>query len=550
MGEGMAINRCLECGNEVRDSSRFCDSCGKPISSFHEDAVLNQIDSPPPTLRLDDPFIGQILDSRYELLARIGEGGMGVVYRARRIHIGGEVAIKILHPKFLSDSSGLERFRREARAAGALGHPNIIAIHDFVESVGSTIQAFIVMELVSGESLRLTLKHEGSFKLLRALAFMREICAGLGEAHRNNVIHRDVKPANIIVLMSRTGAETGSIKIVDFGLAKVLDLDGTTLTQVGALLGTPTYMSPEQCEGQESNAQSDVYSLGVMLFEMLSGSPPFVANNITQLALKHLRDTPPPLPSALAIPDNVCRAITRALAKSRDERQADALAFWEDLGGSNLHPISVGGKTPFEIQPDLPSEDCEEKGMWDFAAEIEEAFEELSNVFTVITAENQKIGEKATAHTDSLNAENNGTAGQAGRKRKILLLVASDLALCASRLEKELPKFELNVGILNTSVFGLIKHIRVTSEPDAESLADFRLKIQELEQIAKEAGGSIFGLRDSVANLRGMSKEVNRSSRRLATAFDGVIENIRKVERFSRNSVSMMNQLLLDSTAG
>lgn len=539
------MTNCHNCRNLLREGARFCDECGRPATATSPE-IKSQLLETPPTLQLNDPLIGVVLEDKYELLSRIGEGGMGTVYQARRIHIGDEVAIKMLHPRFLSDASRLERFRREARAAGALGHPNIVTIHDFVERTGQQISVFIVMELVLGESLRVILANEGSLQPSRALRLMGEVCGGIGSAHRRNILHRDIKPANIIVLPSQSVREVDSIKIVDFGLAKILDLDDTKLTLSGALLGTPLYMSPEQCEGKETSAQSDVYSLGVLLYEMLVGSPPFVADNITQLALMHLREAPPSLPSALELNPQIGVAVARALSKNPAERQSDAIAFWEELETANLGSTNVGENAHVEDSGRASLEDFEEKGVLDFSAEIEEAFDGLSSTLNTITTLNTNLGEKVAAHAHNMEAVAKGVAGAAALRRKIALLAASDMTLCARRLEAELPMFDREVSIVNDAFFGLVKLVKVTSEEEKEPLFAARLGIIDLANNSRTGADSIRGLSQAAAGLRGISKEVNQSSRRLSLALDGVVGKIEKVEHFASNAVAMLDELLAD----
>lgn len=272
-----------------------------------------------------------MLDGKYHLQKRIGSGGMGAVYLARRIHIGDEVAVKVLHPKYVSEADAVERFRREARAAAMLRHPGIVAIYDFGEAREQS-PAYIVMELVNGVSLRALLQQERRLEAARAVALVREICAAVGAAHRNNVVHRDLKPDNVLVLAPEPHDEVEKVKVLDFGIAKLRDLaPDQSLTQTGAVMGTPYYMSPEQCRGAALDARSDVYSLGAMLYELIAGQPPFTANTITGVVAKHLTEAPAPLSLHAPILPALEAAVMRALAKSPELRQADATDFARDL---------------------------------------------------------------------------------------------------------------------------------------------------------------------------------------------------------------------------
>jgi len=316
-----------------------------------------------------DPRVGLILDSKYELVERLGEGGMGTVYRARRLHIGDEVAVKLLSHDFTRDKQAIERFRREARSAALIRHPNVVSIHDFNDesSVGDRSEAYIVMELVKGESLRHVLEREGRLGPERAVKLMLDICAGVGVAHRQGLLHRDLKPDNVIVSPPTHDGEDETAKVVDFGLAKVRD-DVSPLTQTGTLMGTLYYMSPEQCRGEELDARTDVYSLGAMLYEMLSGGPPFRANNFTGLITKHLHEAPPTLDATLGIPATLSGVCFRSLAKSRDERPGDAIVLSQELQRAlagykkvDITPEHASGQTS---APALPQKSKSQPTKW------------------------------------------------------------------------------------------------------------------------------------------------------------------------------------------
>jgi serine/threonine-protein kinase len=282
-----------------------------------------------------DPRIGLVLDSKYKLIEHLGEGGMGSVFRAERLHIGDQVAVKLLHPDLVRENQALERFRREARSAAMIRHHNVVSIHDFSDGTtngNKTSEAYIVMELVQGVSLGNLLRREGHMLPQRAVTLMLDICAGVGVAHRRGLLHRDLKPDNVIVSPPSHEGERETAKVVDFGLAKVRDIAAqTSLTHTGAVLGTLYYMSPEQCSGEALDPRADVYSLGAMLYEMLTGQPPFRSNNVAGLITKHLHELPPAFPPSLQIPPAFAQVCFRALAKNRNERQPDAVAFGREL---------------------------------------------------------------------------------------------------------------------------------------------------------------------------------------------------------------------------
>ncbi len=292
-----------------------------------------------------------MLDGKYEIVAPLGAGGMGSVYRARRVLIGDEVAVKVLHTKFVGDDTLVERFRREARAAAQLQHPNVVTIHDYGEARGRAGFAYIVMELVRGEPLRGLLRREGRMSPARAVSLMRDVCAGVGAAHRRGIVHRDLKPDNIIVVPADEDSAAERVKVVDFGIAKLRDMasDDGTLTAAGAVVGTPFYMSPEQCKGESLDARADVYSLGALLYEMLAGSPPFNAPSLAGIILKHVSEPPPPLPPDVPASNALREAIARALSKDPDARQRDASEFSREIQAA----IDASANVP-EQRPQAP----------------------------------------------------------------------------------------------------------------------------------------------------------------------------------------------------
>jgi len=338
----------------LRDGVRFCTACGLRVepASAGTDGVIRRKTAEDGGRCTSDPLVGRVLDSKYQLVERLGEGGMGAVYRAKRLHIGDEVAVKVLHRNSIVDESAAERFRREARSAAIINHPHVVTIYDFCEARQGCAPAYIVMELVRGESLRAILKREGRLSHERAVALMRDVCAGVGSAHRQGVVHRDLKPDNIIVASPAGEGEREVAKVVDFGIAKLRGLT-TELTQAGAVLGTPSYMSLEQCRGEPADARADVYSIGAMLYEMLTGAPPFRASNLAGLIAKQLTEPPPAFPASLRLNPMLEQVCLRALAKDPDRRQADAAALSRELEAADDAPATWG------LQPPKPAHDLE-----------------------------------------------------------------------------------------------------------------------------------------------------------------------------------------------
>lgn len=271
--------------------------------------------------------VDSLLQDRYRIQDKIASGGMGSVYRALDEKLGREVAIKILAPNLAEDSSFVERFRREARAAAGLRHPNIANVFDAGEGDGCH---FIVMELAEGRDLARVLREEGPLDHERAIQVLDQICLALGHAHSAGIIHRDVKPANVIV------SDAGSVKVTDFGIARAAD--DSKLTATGSVLGTAHYISPEQAEGKPLSSTSDIYSLGIVMFETLTGALPFTGDSLMAVAMRHIND-PMPLPSSIdsKVPPALDRIVERATRKDPSTRYADAFEMHQDLS-SALHP--------------------------------------------------------------------------------------------------------------------------------------------------------------------------------------------------------------------
>ena len=280
-----------------------------------------------------DPLIGYILDEKYRIEKRLGIGGMGTVYRARHLLIDRPVAIKVLNPRFVEDEAAQLRFRREARAAGRLQHTNAVGVTDFGRT--SEGYVYIVMELLEGRTLREVLAKEAPLDKARAVALMLQTAAAVAAAHDAGIIHRDLKPANIFIVQHSEVPAT--VKVLDFGIAKLAaesleDDDSKSLTLVGAMIGTPRYMSPEQCDGAELTPAADVYSLGVILYEMLSGVVPFSGSSPLAIALKHASEEPRrPSEYVGSIPSALEEVVLHALQKRPEDRPANAAEFRLEL---------------------------------------------------------------------------------------------------------------------------------------------------------------------------------------------------------------------------
>jgi tRNA A-37 threonylcarbamoyl transferase component Bud32 len=285
----------------------------------------------------------QVLSERYKVEATLGEGGMARVYRGTDQVLGRTVAIKVLADRYAADDKFLTRFRREAQAAAALSHPNVVAVFD----TGDDGQDhYIVMELVDGDTLADVLKRQGTLDPDRAAAIGEDVATALHAAHDRGLVHRDVKPGNVMI------DRDGRIKVMDFGIARAAAED--TLTQTGTVLGTAAYLSPEQARGDPVDARSDIYSLGCVLFEAVAGRPPFTGDSPVSLAFRHVNEDPqPPSTYRAGVPPELEAVILRALAKDPERRYGSAAEMRDALaaarrGGTATVPIGAtasGGDT-------------------------------------------------------------------------------------------------------------------------------------------------------------------------------------------------------------
>ncbi|MBN2715821.1 MAG: protein kinase, partial [Deltaproteobacteria bacterium] len=277
---------CPKCNAVNPAETSFCSKCGTAIGKKSSD-------------EMQDPFIGTFVGERFLVKRRLGEGGMGVVYEAEQTAMDRKVALKVLHPH-LNDDELYVRFQREAAASSKLEHPNIITVYDFGRTENDSL--YIAMEFIDGKSLDDEIKQNGAMAWDRACRIGTQICSALRNAHDKNIIHRDMKPEN--VMLCKRGDETDFVKVLDFGIAKMLE-DGEkdqqkALTKTGMVFGTPQYMSPEQVRGEKLDARSDIYSVGIILYEMLTGTIPFKADTPMGLLTKHLIEMPPAFATANA----------------------------------------------------------------------------------------------------------------------------------------------------------------------------------------------------------------------------------------------------------
>jgi tRNA A-37 threonylcarbamoyl transferase component Bud32 len=317
--------QCPSCSATVQDSLRFCPQCGTVLASSTG-------------TQMRDPLLGQVLGGKYTVVRLLGEGGMGAVYEGEQ-QLGTtkrKVAVKTLHPHLSRDPKIKARFEREVGTIAELDHPNTIQVYDFGVAADGIL--YIVMEFLHGKSLADLIEKEGSLTPVRAQGILEQICGSLEEAHGRGIVHRDLKPDNV-VLVERAGKKD-FVKVLDFGIAKRSreeDKEEQKLTQQGMVLGTPPYMSPEQFTGNPIDLRSDIYSLGVMAYEMLSGRLPFKADTAWEWATQHMTQPPIPIESlaeGARVNEAMRATLRRALAKPPAERFQSVHDFYAAFSGA------------------------------------------------------------------------------------------------------------------------------------------------------------------------------------------------------------------------
>ncbi len=320
---------CPGCGATAENGQQYCGHCGSELPYVEPSR---------------DPFIGRVVSQAYRVERRLARGGMGEVYLAVHPEIGQRAAVKFLHRRFADDEELAARFLNEARSACKVKHPNAVSIHDFGRLEDGTI--YIVMEFVEGRSLAQRLKDDGPMHPAFAAHIAEQVCEVLHVAHEQHVIHRDIKPDNIMIVDGASGRP--SVKVLDFGIAKILDDDVSgALTQTGVMFGTPEYMSPEQAAGYGVDPRSDLYSLGIVMYAMLTGHPPFRGKNKLALLQRQIREAPPRVDEAArtAVPEPLVTLVHDLLSKDPAQRPASAretLARLEALRGALGTPPAGG----------------------------------------------------------------------------------------------------------------------------------------------------------------------------------------------------------------
>ena len=307
---------CPVCSTEFPDEVKFCPNDGATLRSA---APLSDL-------------VGQVVADRYHVVKKLGEGGMGQVYLAEHVKMGRRSAIKVMNPSMVHDPDAVARFNREASNASRITHPNVCAIYDFGETPEGLI--YLAMEYIEGEALTDLLEREGALKVPRAVHIFRQVADALQAAHDLGIVHRDLKPDNIMLTKNRGGADV--VKVVDFGIAKAVsgDESGQKVTKTGLVVGTPEFMSPEQLSGDKLDGRSDLYSLALVFYKMLTGQLPFKADTVQETMIKRLTDEPAKLAVTrpdLSFPTGLQEVLDNALARTPVERYQTVSKFGQDV---------------------------------------------------------------------------------------------------------------------------------------------------------------------------------------------------------------------------
>ena len=317
----MSTKICPQCSTEYDIEQKFCPKDGT-------------------TLRIQGgqtgDLVGAVIADRYNVIKKLGEGGMGTVYLAEHVKMGRKSAIKVMNPGMVSDADAISRFNREASNASRINHPNVASVYDFGETSDGLI--YLAMEFIEGPSLTKVIEDSGSLPAIRAAEITRQAAEALSVAHDMGIVHRDLKPDNIMLAKGRDGADI--VKVVDFGIAKAADGDGQKVTKTGLVVGTPEYMSPEQLAGDKLDGRSDTYSLALVTYAMMTGKLPFPAETIQESMIKRLTDDPKPLAETkpdVVWPEAVQTVITTALQRDAVNRYQTASEF-----GRALHAAVQG----------------------------------------------------------------------------------------------------------------------------------------------------------------------------------------------------------------
>ena len=302
-------NKCPKCDTDNPSDSKFCKECATALKPSEKISPTKTLETPTEELTTGSTFAG-----RYQIIEELGKGGMGKVYKAHDTEIKEKVALKLLKPEIAADKKTIERFQNELRFARKISHRNVCRMYDLNKEEGIY---YITMEYVPGEDLKSTIIRIGQLPIAKTISIAKQVCEGLEEAHRLDVVHRDLKPQNIMI------DKEGNARIMDFGIAR--SITGKGITRAGVMIGTPEYMSPEQVEGKEVDQRSDIYSLGVNLYEMVAGQVPFEGDTPFTIGIKQKSETPKdPKELNTQIPGDLSKVILRCMEKDKEKRYQSA----------------------------------------------------------------------------------------------------------------------------------------------------------------------------------------------------------------------------------
>lgn len=340
------VESCSKCNKRISAKGSFTAwifqeercRCNSPEPRRHEvrvpdaDSLLGAQLQPTPRPFFEPTSVASVekLNTKYEILEVLGRGSMGSVYKVRDRELEKIFAVKVLNPELASDQHSVKRFEQEALSASQLTHVNLVAVYGCERLDDST--PYLIMDYLEGESLADLIRQDGALPPAKALEFMTQVAEGLAHAHMKGVVHRDLKPANLIVSTRKSGASV--VRIVDFGIARVLPTEGrelTRLTQTGDFIGSPSYMSPEQCAGAEVGFRSDLYSLGCVFYELLTRKPPLEGASFAQTIVNQMTVAPPPIPAEFGVPEGMQAVISKLLEKNPEDRYQSADQLLQDL---------------------------------------------------------------------------------------------------------------------------------------------------------------------------------------------------------------------------
>ncbi len=327
------VKICPTCGTEYPLSERFCPRDGTALRSANPQGDL----------------VGSVVHEKFHVIRKLGEGGMGAVYLAEHVKMGRKVALKVMNPGMHQDPDAIARFNREAKNASQLNHPNVCAIYDFGETPDGLI--YLAMEFIEGSSLTSVIEKSGALTPARAANIIHQAADALQVAHDYGIVHRDLKPDNIMIAKARDGSDV--VKVVDFGIAKASSSDAQKVTKTGLVVGTPEYMSPEQLAGDKLDGRSDIYSLGLVAFNCLTGKLPFPSNSAQEAMIMRLTDQPRTLAEMkpdVAWPEQLQAVMDRALARDAADRYQSAAEFGRDIARAVEHmPQTIAAEAGTQV---------------------------------------------------------------------------------------------------------------------------------------------------------------------------------------------------------